>query len=167
MKGTWRAGPASRAGPVFDGRRWVQERRPSIRMLAVKLLELPVDLRQMLAQCRRRLEKLLADHGEELGLVFQAIGVDRQGKAVAMIVAQAPISPLLVNRSQICPPKLLSLFPQLRLCWLPKRLTSGLRYADRIEIRPKRACSGSRASSQSLRPAAMARSGSSGKFCIP
>jgi hypothetical protein len=46
-------------------------------------------------------------------------------------------------------------------------MTSGDRYAERIAMRPNVACRGSRRFSQSPRPAAIASSGSSGKFDKP
>ena len=49
----------------------------SIRMLPVKLLELPIYVRQMLAQCCRFFEKLLTGNREKLGRAFESIRIDR------------------------------------------------------------------------------------------
>ena len=58
-------------------------------MLPVKLPELPIDVRQMLVQVGRCLEKLLADHRKELGRAFQGIQVDRQVGPVALLLLEA------------------------------------------------------------------------------
>jgi hypothetical protein len=63
---------------------------------------------------------------------------------------------------------IVSLFDaQLRRCALPKAFTAGARYAERIASRPNAACKGSSNSLQRRRPAAIAKSGSSGIFGIP
>jgi hypothetical protein len=83
------------------------------------------------------------------------------------IVVSAPMRPSLLRRSQVWRARFLSFEAQLRRCRHPKSLTSGDRYAERIAMRPNVACRGSRRFSQSPRPAAIASSGSSGKFDKP
>src|SRR6516164_8504613 len=83
------------------------------------------------------------------------------------IVVSAPMRPSLLRRSQVWRARFFSFEAQLRRCRRPKSLTSGDRYAERIAIRPNVACRGSRRFSQSPRPAAIASSGSSGKFDKP
>ena len=61
----------------------------SERMLPVKLLELPIDLWQMLAQGCRRFEKLLTGNRKELGWAFKGIRVNRQVGPVALLILQA------------------------------------------------------------------------------
>src|SRR5215468_8324499 len=75
--------------------------------------------------------------------------------------------PSLLRRSQVWRARFFSFEAQLRRCRRPKSLTSGDRYAERIAMRPNVACRGSRRFSQSPRPAAIASSGSSGKFDKP
>ena len=75
--------------------------------------------------------------------------------------------PSLLRRSQVWRARFPSFEAQLRRWRHPKSLTSGDRYAERIAMRPNVACRGSRRFSQSPRPAAIASSGSSGKFDKP
>src|SRR5215470_5063301 len=83
---------------------------------------------------------------------------DRRQRAHAAVFASA---------IQVWRARFFSFEAQLRRCRRPKSLTSGDRYAERIAMRPNVACRGSRRFSQSPRPAAIASSGSSGKFDKP
>jgi len=62
---------------------------PSERMLPVKLLKLPIDVRQLLAQVCRRLEKLLTGDRKKFGRAFKSIRVNRQLGPVALLFLQA------------------------------------------------------------------------------
>lgn len=58
-------------------------------VLPVKLLELPIDVWQVLAQRCRALEKLLTRNRKELGRACKTVRIDRQIDPIALLILQA------------------------------------------------------------------------------